>query len=85
MLEKKVTKLWQGRYTSIRDYEIKNAIKKGGMVIFHDNKQMIINADELKTLKPTSKVFQSKFKGTYRLVDILFKPNSIDHRQESLL
>ena len=85
MLEKKVTKLWQGRYTSVRDYEIKSAIKKGGMVIFYNDKQMIINPDELKNLKPTSKVFQSKFRGAYRLVDILFKPNAIDHRQEILL
>ena len=55
------------------------------MVIFYNDKQMIINPDELKNLKPTSKVFQSKFRGAYRLVDILFKPNSIDHRQEILL
>jgi len=85
MLQKTVTKLWQGKYTSIRDYDIKSAIKQGGMVIFHNNQQMILNVEELQSLKPTSKVFQSKYKGTYQLVDVLFKPNSTDHRQESFL
>ena len=85
MLEKKVTKLWQGKYTSIRDYELTSAIKKGGLVINHNKQQMILNVDELRLLKPNPKVFQSKFKGTYKLVDIFFKPNSNDHRQEQLL
>ena len=29
----KVKKLWQGRYVSVKDYEIKEAISKGGMHI----------------------------------------------------
>ena len=63
MLEKKVTKLWQVKYTSIRDYELTSAIKKGGLVINHNKEQMILNVDELRLLKPNPKVFQSKFKG----------------------
>ena len=84
MLEKKVTKLWQGKYTSIRDYELTSAIKKGGLVINHNKEQMILNVDELRLLKPNPKVFQSKFKGSYRLIDILFKPLTEDPNQRSL-
>ena len=43
MLVKKVNKLWQGKYTSVRDYEVTNAIKKGGLVILHNEQQMILN------------------------------------------
>ena len=85
MLVKKVTKLWQDKYTSVRDYEVTNAIKKGGLVILHNEQQMILNIDELKTLKPNPKNFQSKFKGSYKLVDITFNPNTTDHRQGDLL
>ena len=85
MLVKKVNKLWQGKYTSVRDYEVTNAIKKGGLVILHNEQQMILNVDELKTLKPSTKNFQSKFKGSYKLVDITFNPNTTDHRQGDLL
>jgi hypothetical protein len=85
MLVKKVTKLWQDKYTSVRDYEVTNAIKKGGLVILHNEQQMILNVDELKTLKPSTKNFQSKFKGSYKLVDITFNPNTADHRQGDLL
>ena len=60
MKEKKVTKLWQGKYVSVRDYEVKDAIKKGGLRIMHDNQVMDVMPDELKLLTPTSKVFQSK-------------------------
>ena len=28
MKKKKVTKLWQGKFVSVRDYEVKAAIKK---------------------------------------------------------
>ena len=85
MLVKKVTKLWQDKYTSVRDYEVTNAIKKGGLVILHNEQQMILNVDELKTLKPSTKNFQSKFKGSYKLVDITFNPNTADHGQGDLL
>ena len=30
--KKTVTKLWQGKYCSIRDYELTKAIKKGGII-----------------------------------------------------
>jgi hypothetical protein len=84
MKEKKVTKLWQGKYVSVRDYEVRDAIKKGGLRIMHDNQVMDVMPDELKLLTPTSKVFQSKYKGTYRLIDITFCPLTVDPNQHTL-
>ena len=84
MKKKKVTKLWQGKYVSVRDYEVQAAIKKGGLEINHNNKIMQLKPEELQHLQPSSKVFQSKFKGSYRLIDILFKPLTEDPNQRSL-
>ena len=87
MKKKNVTKLWQGKYVSVRDYEILTAIKKGGLEINHDNKIMQLTPDELQhlwTFKPRSKVFTSKYKGSYRLIDILFKPLNDNPNQGSL-
>jgi muramidase (phage lysozyme) len=41
-----------------------------------------LDVDELQKLKPSGKVHQSKFKGTYQLVDILWNKN--DKRQGEL-
>ena len=84
MIKKVVTKLWQGKFCSVRDYEIKKAIKKGGMILYHKDKYMIINADELSRLKPIGKKIQSNYKGSYQLVDILFKPEVDNIYQEQL-
>ena len=84
MKTKHVSKLWQGRYVSVRDYEVKQAINNGGLEINHDGHVMQIFPEELTKLTPSSKVIQSKFKGTYRLVDILFKPLTDDPRQQNL-
>ena len=69
----------------MRDYEVSNAIKKGGLVIKHNNEQMILRPNELSSLKPNPKPIQSKFKGTYKLVDITFKPMTDDPRQASFI
>ena len=84
MKKKKVTKLWQGKFVSVRDYEVQAAIKKGGLEISHNNKIMQLKPEELQHLQPSSKVFQSKFKGSYRLIDILFKPLTEDPNKENL-
>ena len=74
MVIKTVKKLWQGKYVSVRDYEVAKAIKKGGMRIKHGKDMMQLSVDELASLKPTGRPMQSKFSGTYQLVDITFKP-----------
>lgn len=84
MINKTVTKLWQGKYTSVRDYEIDKAIKKGGLVVHYKDKHMNISVDELRRLKPTGKLIQSNYKGSYRLVDVLFKPETEDINQAQL-
>lgn len=74
MVIKTVKKLWQGKYVSVRDYEVAKAIKKGGMRIKHGKDMMQLSVQELASLKPTGQPMQSKFGGTYQLVDITFKP-----------
>ena len=85
MKTKKVTKLWQGKYVSVRDYEVEDAIRKGGLRIAHADDWMFLDVSTLKQLEPSSRVFQSKFKGQYRLIDITFKPLTEDPAQERLL
>tara|TARA_R100000541_G_C1875884_1_gene81587 strand:+ start:48 stop:305 length:258 start_codon:yes stop_codon:yes gene_type:complete len=84
MLKKIVKKLWQGKYCSIRDYEIPKAIKKGGMLLIHKDKQMFISTDNLSRLQTTGKIIQSNYKGSYQLVDILFKPDTENINQVKL-
>jgi hypothetical protein len=84
MIKKTVTKLWQGKYCSIRDYELTKAIKKGGLILHYKDKHMVISTDQLSQLKPTGKKIQSNYKGSYRLVDILFKPEINDLKQSGL-
>lgn len=84
MKKKIVTKLWQGKFCSVRDYEVKAAIQKGGLELQHDNEIMRLNVEELRQLKPTGKPIQSKFKGSYHLIDITFKPLTDDPNQQKL-
>lgn len=84
MMVKKVTKLWQGRYVSVRDYELKKAIAKGGLRIEHGSQVMEIPPSELKLYKPKGAIHQSKFGGSYQLVDIQWKPATHDPRQGDL-
>jgi len=74
MVIKTVKKLWQGKFVSVRDYEVEKAIKKGGMRIHHGKDLMQLTVGELQQLEPTGNPIQSKFGGTYQLVDITFKP-----------
>ena len=74
VMTKMVKKLWQGKYVSVRDYEVKQAIAKGGMRIEHGKDIMQLDVAQLQQLKPTGATLQSKYSGTYRLVDITFKP-----------
>ena len=83
---KEVKKLWKGSFVSVRDYEVKKAIKMGGLLIHHAGKRMYIYPDDLKEMKSHPYVFKSKTGGKdYRLVDIKFEPVTADPRQASLL
>ncbi len=84
MLNKKVKKLWLGKFVSIRDYELKNAIRRGGLMISHGKDKMFLDVEKLLTLKPGGMPLQSKFGGTYQLVDITFKPLTEDPNQGRL-
>lgn len=87
MLKKTVRKLWQGRFVSVRDYDIDEGISKGGMVITFEGRQMVLSRDDLKkilsTLPFTNPPIKSKTGGrNYRLVDITWKPAKIDTNQK---
>jgi len=85
MYTRVVTKLWLGKYVSIRDYEVTKAIKQGGLIIKHNDEQMVLNPNELSALKPSPKPIQYKIKGTYRLVNITFTPLTSDPNQGDFL
>ena len=78
----------EGKYVSVRDYEVEKAIKKGGMRIKHGKDLMqLICCRIAKQLKPTGNLMQSKFQGSYRLVDITFRPltEHPDHREIDIM
>jgi len=77
MIPKTANKLWQGKFVSVRDYEIQKAIRDGGMVLTHNGDTMTLTVDELRNLKPSPQLIKSKFKGSYRLVDIPFKKETL--------
>ena len=90
MKKKKVTKLWQGLFTSVRDYELDDAIKKGGLQIQHNNKTMTISKKDCENILKNphtkkSKLMKSKVGGrNYHLIDITFKEDEVDSRQQVL-
>ena len=77
MIAKTVTKLWQNKFVSVRDYEVQKAIRDGGMILTHNGDKMTLTVDELKNLKPSPQLIKSKFIGVYRLVDIPFKKETL--------
>lgn len=89
MLDKKVTKLWQGRFVSIRDYELQSGIDRGGLVIRHNNQKMIIGITELRQIQNNipfnNPPIKSKTGGkNYRLVDIPWRPVEANENQKEL-
>ena len=54
MKNKKVTKLWRGKYVSVRDYEVQQAINQGGLRVTHNDKIMELKPEELETLKSSA-------------------------------
>tara|TARA_R100001086_G_scaffold197247_1_gene113777 strand:+ start:826 stop:1086 length:261 start_codon:yes stop_codon:yes gene_type:complete len=86
MKRKIVTKLYQGKFVSVRDYEVASAIKSGGMEITYQDQKMYLPPHVLQALQPTGKKMKSKIGGKdYYLMDILFKPSKEDPRQIKLI
>lgn len=86
MIKKIVTKLWQGKFVSVRDYEVASAIKSGGMEITYQDQKMYLPPHVLQALQPTGQKMKSKIGGKdYFLMDILFKPSQEDPRQIKLI
>jgi|TARA_R100001443_G_scaffold42582_1_gene55879 hypothetical protein len=85
MLKKNVKKLWQGTKVSIRDYELEKAKRLGGLEISHNGQKMRLTPKELKWVLPHGKVHQSKYKGSYQLADITWKPLTENPDQGKLI
>ena len=86
MIKIEVKKMWQGKYVSIREPQLNKAIRNGGLVIEYDNKHMVLNTNELKSLMPNIRIFKSKFGNKpYKLVDIIWKPSDKNLNQLNLL
>jgi len=74
MITKTVKKLWQGKYASVRDYEVAACIKSdSNMEIKYKNKSIVVPLDRLKLYKPNDRIFESKFGKPYKLIDIPFE------------
>ena len=74
MITKTVKKLWQGKYASVRDYEVAACIKSdSNMEIKYKDKSVVIPLERLKLYKPNDRIFESKFGKPYKLIDILFE------------
>lgn len=86
MLKKTVNKLWLGKFVSIRDYELDNARRQGGLEIVHDGRNMRLSVEQLEAIKPSGAWHKSKFGGEdYQLADITFKPITDNPNQGDLL
>ena len=86
MLNVTVKKMWQGKYVSIREPQLKKAIFAGGLVINYDDQHMILNKAELQSLSANLREFKSKYGNKpYRLVDITWKTTDTDLNQFNLI
>ena len=81
MLRVKVKKLWQGRFASIRDYQLNQAKKKGGLIVTFDDDFMTLKTHELEGLEPRGQ-FVGHFGKKYQLVDIPWKANTKDNANQ---
>jgi hypothetical protein len=84
MITREFRKLWQGKIASLRDYEVKNAIKNGGMIFKFRGKVMTKTPNELaKHFQCHTQDIRSKFNNkTFKLVDFTFIP---DDKKRSLI
>ena len=83
MKEKKVTKLWQGKFVSLRDNWIKAGIREGGLKIFYLEKSMHLNVNQLESvlLSKPSQTISSQYKGKYLLYDVEFGKNDVSQSE----
>jgi len=81
MITKTVKKLWQGKYASVRDYEVAACLKSEcDMEIKYKDKSVVIPLGRLKLYKPNDKIFESKFGKPYKLIDIPFEKEVVDEK-----
>lgn len=76
MITKKATKLYLGKYISLKDYDVQEAKDRvQDILVLHDKEQMLIKFEDLdKGIKDTK--HHSKYTNkTYFLINFLWKPD----------
>ena len=76
MKTKKLKRLWNG-LASLRDHEVNQAIKDGGIVLEYNGKKMTLTPEKLKaSFSVNIRKFISKFNGKeYSLCDYRWSPD----------
>ena len=85
-----ITKLFNDKYASIKDYEVEKAIELGGaeITLKANNKQMFLSVDQLKKalLTKTKQIKPPRFKGEppFRLCNVFWKQKENTNQLELL-
>lgn len=76
MKTRTIKKLWNN-IVSLRDYEVEDAIKAGGIILSFGKYKMTLTSKQLEYgFQIISKPFKSKFGGKeYRLIDFRWNPD----------
>ena len=86
MIEREIKKNFHG-FVSLRTNDVQKGKIAGGIIIKHNGDQMILDADQLKQLKPNNQWYTSKYPPytKYQLYDIRWNPKILDKNQLSLI
>lgn len=81
------TKLYSDKFVDVRDYELKEAKKLGGLIILYKDKQMTLTPQELdkRRLQFNKEKQMSKFGKDYLLYQYFWNPDTPlteDQKQE---
>ena len=85
-----IRKLWQGTWVSVRDNHVLKGSYSGGLIIRHENQQMIVEKEVCKdkylAKKMLGRKIQSKYNPskTYYLIDFRWIPTDGGHGQVEL-
>lgn len=85
-----IRKIWQGTWVSVRCNDVLKGSYSGGLIIRHDNQEMIVSKEICKDRYLAKKIvgrkIQSKFNPNkiYYLIDFRWKPTKKGHGQGEL-
>lgn len=75
MQKRKFKKLYNGSIASLRDFEVDKFIKDGGVIFEYEGQQQVMTPEDLKTkqFQTNPHSIPSRFNGSYKLIDYIFK------------